>query len=75
MKSKDKLEPVVFSITDPEDLQELQLFKKNHKKCREIHPDVTGALLSYTVIPTGFGLAWTVKCSCGEKLVLCGDMR
>ena len=40
------------------DLLKLQLFKKEHEKCRDKYPDVTGALFVYEVIPIGIGLAW-----------------
>ena len=69
-----QIEPITFSITNTDDLLELQEFKKEHEKCREVYPDVAGALFSYTVIPTSLGDAWTVKCSCGKEIHLSRDM-
>lgn len=74
MKKQYEIEPITFSITDPKDLQMLQKFKNEYQKCRRQYPDVTGALFAYEVIPTGLGLAWTVKCSCGERISLYGDI-
>ena len=74
MNRRITLKPVTFSITNQDDLLKLQAFEKEHEKCREKYPDATGALFVYEVIPTGIGLAWKVKCSCGEELMLSGDL-
>ena len=74
MNSESTLKPIAFSITDQGELLKLQLFKKEHEKCRDKYPDVTGALFVYEVIPTGIGLAWKVTCSCGKQLLLSGDL-
>lgn len=66
---------ITFSITDSEDLKKLKSFKEVHMStCRDKYPDVLGALLKYTFIPTGLGNYCIVKCSCGEQISLDKDM-
>ena len=51
-----------------DDYDKLLSFEKKHKSCFDKYHDFTGALFSYTFIPTGVGTAITVSCPCGEEL-------
>jgi hypothetical protein len=74
MSTDKKYEPIVFQITDQEDLKQINEFKEQHKKsCRETHPDSLGALFTYKAIPTGLGTLYFVECACGEEITLKGD--
>ena len=69
------LKPIVFSITDQNDLQKIHDFQEEHlKSCRKQFPDFTGAMFTYSAIPTGLGTLYAVKCPCGKEIILSGDM-
>ena len=51
------------------DYEFLKKFHKNHKKCGK---GMAFDQFSYTFSPTSLGIAITVKCSCGKRLLL-GD--
>lgn len=75
MNEKEQLEPIVFSITDQNDLQIIKEFEvKHYLSCRKRFSDFTGALFKYTVIPTGLGTLYVLSCPCGESIDLYGDM-
>ena len=59
-------EKITFEINGT-DYVNLKKFEKQHKHCLS---GTCGDKLSYSFIPTGMGLAITVKCSCGQKLSL-----
>ncbi len=59
-------EKISFEINGT-DYVNLKKFEKQHKHCLS---GTCGDKLSYSFIPTGMGLAITVKCSCGQKLSL-----
>ena len=61
-------EKITFEINGT-DYVNLKKFEKQHKHCLS---GTCGDKLSYSFIPTGMGMAITVKCSCGQKLSL-GD--
>lgn len=74
MEDED-LNPIVFSITEQEDLRKLRDFQNEHyNSCRKRFPDCTGAMFMYEVTPTGLGTLFVVKCPCGEELTLDGGM-
>lgn len=68
------LEPITFEISKKEDLEKLRVFMKQHRRCRYIHHDLTCACFTYSCTPTGLGPLYSVKCSCGEEIILSGDM-
>jgi hypothetical protein len=65
MTSKEK---VIFEINGA-DAKKLKRFERQHKNCPM---GMEGGRFSYTFTPTGLGLAITVKCTCGQQLLL-GD--
>ena len=72
----EKLEPIVFMITDQDDLRKIQDFEEEHyRTCRARFPDFTGALFTYHITPTGLGTLYTVSCPCGKELALYGAMQ
>lgn len=72
----EELEPIIFSITNQDDLKRIGEFKTKHlRSCRAKYPDFTGAMFKYTAIPTGLGSLYIVQCPCGEKIALYGDMN
>ena len=76
MSEVKKYEPIVFKITDQDDLKQINEFKEQHKKsCREKHPDTLGALFTYKAIPTSLGTLYVVECACGEEITLNGDFN
>ena len=56
----------VFSINEA-DIEKLKKFEKQHKKC---NMGMAADKFSYTFCPTSLGMAITVECSCGQKLLL-----
>ena len=68
------LELIRFEISNKDDLEQLRVFMKRHRRCRYIHHDMTGACFTYSCTPTGLGPLYSVECSCGEKIILGGDM-
>lgn len=63
METKDK---IIFEI-EGNDLKNVKKFRKQHKNCFQ---GVTGEQFEYSFIPTGMGLAASVKCSCGQTLTI-----
>lgn len=61
-------EKIAFEISGS-DYINLTKFREQHKNC--LH-GAAGDQFSYTFIPTGLGMAITVRCSCGQELLL-GD--
>lgn len=59
---------VVFEIKG-NDYEQLKRFQKQHNDCEK---GFACEQFTYSFIPTGIGLATTVKCSCGQELML-GD--
>lgn len=57
---------IVFSIAG-KDATNLAKFKRIHKRCIS---GTTGDKYSYTFVPTAIGMATTVKCSCGQEILL-----
>lgn len=66
--------PVRFEISNKEDLEKLRVFMKQHRRCKYIHHDVACACFTYSVTPTMLGPLYSLECSCGEKIILDGDM-
>ena len=63
METKDKIS---FEI-DGNDLKNVKKFRKQHKNCFQ---GMNGEQFEYSFMPTGLGLAASVKCSCGQKLTI-----
>ena len=63
METKGK---ILFEITG-DDLRNVKKFRKQHKNCFQ---GVTGERFEYSFMPTGMGLAASVKCSCGQQLII-----
>lgn len=63
METKDIIE---FEITG-NDLKNVKKFRKQHKNCPK---GMACEQFEYSFIPTGLGLVISVKCSCGQKLIL-----
>lgn len=49
-----------------------QDFDSKHHACAKDHPDTTGALYTFSFIPTSMGTLVTVECACGETCTLRG---
>lgn len=65
-------ETIEFRISG-KDYERLCKFKEEHDSCIEKLPNFSYARYEYTFVPDGFGVFKTVKCVCGEELVLTGD--
>lgn len=63
METKDK---ITFEISG-NDLKNVKKFRKQHKDCFK---GMACDQFDYSFTPSGLGLAITVKCSCGQELML-----
>jgi hypothetical protein len=65
MKKSDYEEP--FSFNDQE-VAALKAFECEHSGQSELFGDLSGAIFSYTVVPSCLDTAKEVRCGCGDTL-------
>ena len=56
-----------------EDLQLLNIFKKEHNGCLEKHDGMTPSQYEYKFVSDGFGILKTVTCCCGKSVTLSSE--
>lgn len=65
-------EKLTFTI-EGNDVEKVNAFKRKHEKCLQEHPNMTGAHYEYSFTPDGLGILASIKCVCGDYIILDDD--